>query len=52
MGMVVGSTVTISGCLDIGYNGTYTITSVDPTQQISTFLNTAPPVLPGLMTWP
>lgn len=41
-GVTVGSTVTITGCQVSGYNGTYTITSVDPTGQIFTFLNTAP----------
>jgi hypothetical protein len=40
-GVNVGSKVTISGCPTSGYNGTYTITSVDPTKQIFTFLNTA-----------
>jgi len=40
-GVGVGSTVTISGCPVSGYNGTYTIATVDPTQQIFTFLNTA-----------
>jgi len=40
-GVSVGSTVSISNCPVAGYNGTYTITSVDPTQQIFTFLNTA-----------
>jgi hypothetical protein len=37
----VGSVVTITGCGVSGYNGTYTITTVDPTQQFFTFLNTA-----------
>jgi hypothetical protein len=40
-GVIVGSTVSITNCPVAGYNGTYTITSVDPTQQIFTFLNTA-----------
>jgi hypothetical protein len=40
-GVSVGSVVTITGCSVSGYNGTYTITTVDPTQQIFTFLNTA-----------
>ena len=40
-GVDVGSTVSISNCPVAGYNGTYTITSVDPTKQIFTFLNTA-----------
>lgn len=40
-GVSVGSTVTITGCQVSGYNGTYIITSVDPTQQIFTFTNTA-----------
>jgi hypothetical protein len=40
-GVSVGSTVSITNCPVAGYNGTYTITSVDPTQQIFTFLNTA-----------
>jgi hypothetical protein len=41
LGVIVGSTITITGCKVSGYNGTYTITSVDPTNQIFTFLNTA-----------
>ena len=41
LGVNVGSTITITGCTVSGYNGTYTITSVDPTNQIFTFLNTA-----------
>ena len=40
-GVSVGSVVTITGCGVSGYNGTYTITTVDPTQQFFTFLNTA-----------
>jgi len=40
-GVSVGSTVAITNCPVAGYNGTYTITTVDPTQQIFTFLNTA-----------
>jgi len=40
-GVNVGSTIAITNCPVSGYNGTYTITSVDPTQQIFTFLNTA-----------
>jgi hypothetical protein len=41
-GVSVGSTISITNCPVAGYNGTYTITSVDPTQQVFTFLNTAP----------
>ena len=40
-GVGVGSTIAITNCPVAGYNGTYIITSVDPTQQIFTFLNTA-----------
>jgi len=40
-GVIVGSTIAITNCPVAGYNGTYIITSVDPTQQIFTFLNTA-----------
>lgn len=40
-GVSVGSTVAITNCPVSGYNGSYVITSVDPTQQIFTFLNTA-----------
>ena len=40
-GVGVGSTVAITNCPVSGYNGSYVITSVDPTQQIFTFLNTA-----------
>lgn len=40
-GVPVGGKVTITSCSVSGYNGTYTITSVDPTKQIFTFLNTA-----------
>ena len=40
-GVGVGSTIAITNCPVAGYNGTYTITSVDPTQQVFTFLNTA-----------
>ena len=40
-GVSVGSTVAITNCPVAGYNGTYIITTVDPTQQIFTFLNTA-----------
>ena len=40
-GVAVGGKVTITGCTVSGYNGTYTVTSVDPTHQIFTFLNTA-----------
>jgi hypothetical protein len=40
-GVNVGSTIAITNCPVSGYNGTYIITSVDPTQQIFTFLNTA-----------
>jgi hypothetical protein len=40
-GVIVGSTIAITNCPVAGYNGSYIITSVDPTQQIFTFLNTA-----------
>jgi hypothetical protein len=40
-GVAVGGKVTITGCTVSGYNGTYTVTSVDATHQIFTFLNTA-----------
>jgi hypothetical protein len=40
-GVNVGSTVAITNCPTSGYNGSYVITSVDPTKQIFTFLNTA-----------
>ena len=40
-GVIVGSTIAITNCPVSGYNGSYVITSVDPTQQIFTFLNTA-----------
>jgi len=40
-GVSVGSTVAITNCPVSGYNGSYVITSVDPTQQVFTFLNTA-----------
>ena len=40
-GVIVGSTIAITNCPVSGYNGSYIITSVDPTQQIFTFLNTA-----------
>ena len=41
-GTSVGSTIKISNCPVAGYNGVYTVNSVDPTQQIFTFYNTAP----------
>jgi len=40
-GVGVGSTIAITNCPVSGYNGSYVITSVDPTQQVFTFLNTA-----------
>jgi len=40
-GVGVGSTIAITNCPVAGYNGSYVITSVDPTQQVFTFLNTA-----------
>ena len=35
-GMTVGATIIISGCGVLGYNGTYTVLTADPTQQIFT----------------
>jgi len=41
-GVGVGSEIAITNCPVSGYNGTYTVQTVDPTGQVFTFLNTAP----------